>query len=488
MTTNLVDASITRPGTGTVTRTFGERMTDRFIVRDFGAVANGTTDDGPSFQKAINAAISKGGGTVYVPSGNYAINTRIVIPGSSSAALTILGDGCYVTAGTPGSTLSSANLNDYILYIGHSNKNSPKMPVKLIQGIGFKNGKNTGTMTSTEPPASPDGTSGDGFGCLYIGSAGTGMSIVSCDFSVGRGIDVFSASNFLSIIGTNMSGGWVNNTSPSLDSIGLLARSVRLFSSKIYAVGTCCELIRGISQIDHMNMEVSGVGIHVGQNRLAYWEPDAASCAGAVIPALSTATDPATGETWAHVPAGMATLQFETVGIAAVRLIDATNFVLNVTSGAYGSVVGFPFYGIYTERIRRCSISGDLSGGYQTATVALGQGGAKGGGNKIEGVIAANSMGPTWILPTASHYDNTIHDDPYSYLNCGDQDGGRNLADLPTSPSAGAGTVYVVVNNSDLPAFSGTSNVGRAITTTGAANQKVVARWNSQTGQYVIAG
>ena len=42
-----------------------------FNVRDFGAVGDGTTNDGPAFQAALDAANDAGGGVVYIPPGRY---------------------------------------------------------------------------------------------------------------------------------------------------------------------------------------------------------------------------------------------------------------------------------------------------------------------------------------------------------------------------------------------------------------------------------
>ena len=51
--------------------------------QQYGAVGDGITDDSGAFQKAMNAAFNMGGpggGVVYVPPGNYAFYTNIVIP------------------------------------------------------------------------------------------------------------------------------------------------------------------------------------------------------------------------------------------------------------------------------------------------------------------------------------------------------------------------------------------------------------------------
>jgi hypothetical protein len=46
-------------------------------LRDFGAKGDGTTDDGPAFQKALDALAAAGGGTLFVPEGKYVIATPV---------------------------------------------------------------------------------------------------------------------------------------------------------------------------------------------------------------------------------------------------------------------------------------------------------------------------------------------------------------------------------------------------------------------------
>lgn len=64
-------------------------------VRAFGAKGDGSTDDSSAFQKAVDAAVSLStGGCVYIPSGRYRLNTRIVKTGISlPKSLSIIGDG-----------------------------------------------------------------------------------------------------------------------------------------------------------------------------------------------------------------------------------------------------------------------------------------------------------------------------------------------------------------------------------------------------------
>ena len=49
-------------------------------VRDFGAVADGTTDCAPAFQRAMDAVAANGGGEVLVPTGRYSFSSPLVLP------------------------------------------------------------------------------------------------------------------------------------------------------------------------------------------------------------------------------------------------------------------------------------------------------------------------------------------------------------------------------------------------------------------------
>ena len=46
-------------------------------MRDFGAVGDGVTNDGPAFQAALDSLAVAGGGTLFVPEGKYAITTPV---------------------------------------------------------------------------------------------------------------------------------------------------------------------------------------------------------------------------------------------------------------------------------------------------------------------------------------------------------------------------------------------------------------------------
>ena len=62
---------------------------DVFNVKAFGAAGNGYTNDTPAFLAALNAAAENGGGTVYVPTGDYRMIAELAIPSN----VRLIGDG-----------------------------------------------------------------------------------------------------------------------------------------------------------------------------------------------------------------------------------------------------------------------------------------------------------------------------------------------------------------------------------------------------------
>lgn len=62
-----------------------------FNVKAYGATGNGTTNDSPYIQLAINAAVSAGGGVVYIPAGTYLISTTL--SNSRADLVSIVGSG-----------------------------------------------------------------------------------------------------------------------------------------------------------------------------------------------------------------------------------------------------------------------------------------------------------------------------------------------------------------------------------------------------------
>ena len=76
----------------TSTRSFEQKLSERWSVRDFGAVADGVTNAAPAINAAILQASAAGGKEIYLPSGVYAITSRIEVQASHSK-VTLAGDG-----------------------------------------------------------------------------------------------------------------------------------------------------------------------------------------------------------------------------------------------------------------------------------------------------------------------------------------------------------------------------------------------------------
>jgi hypothetical protein len=62
-----------------------------FNVKAYGAVGNGVTNDSSYIQQAINAAVSAGGGIVFIPAGIYLVNTTLT--NTRADIVSIIGSG-----------------------------------------------------------------------------------------------------------------------------------------------------------------------------------------------------------------------------------------------------------------------------------------------------------------------------------------------------------------------------------------------------------
>ncbi len=93
-----------------------------YNVKSFGAVGNGSTNDTPSFNRAIAAAHAAGGGDIFLPSGNYKLNSPptlfndLTFSGTGSSSLVTLATGAYL------STANLKNINFRYFNIDGSNQ------------------------------------------------------------------------------------------------------------------------------------------------------------------------------------------------------------------------------------------------------------------------------------------------------------------------------------------------------------------------------
>lgn len=86
---------------GPLTSVEAKKETALCDVTDYGAVADNSTDLGPALTAAFEACID--GGLVYIPSGNYLLETWVTLSGASAWALQM--DGIIYRGGTDGGNM-----------------------------------------------------------------------------------------------------------------------------------------------------------------------------------------------------------------------------------------------------------------------------------------------------------------------------------------------------------------------------------------------
>ena len=95
--TNIATGSLVVPNGANTARTLGALFGDILSVKDFGATGNGTTNDTAAIQACINAVVAAGGGTVFIPAGDYLVTPSTLLFNATGIALIIQGAGMYAT-------------------------------------------------------------------------------------------------------------------------------------------------------------------------------------------------------------------------------------------------------------------------------------------------------------------------------------------------------------------------------------------------------
>jgi hypothetical protein len=172
----------------TTSRTLANRFAERVNVKDFGAVGNGTTNDQPAIQSAINAAPA--GAIIYFPEGTYFLGVSSV-------------SGFSCTAGT----------NDVITAVGHNFINDQIVIFTSLTG---------GTGLTINRPYVVRDVSGDTFkvafsrggGAVDITSAMTAGSVSGAGLIANKSLSFLGEKNSSTIlldklipIGVNITGG-----------------------------------------------------------------------------------------------------------------------------------------------------------------------------------------------------------------------------------------------------------------------------------------
>lgn len=141
-------------------------------VRLFGATGDGTSDDGPAFQKALDAAQSSGVGVVVVPPGTYQIGTAL----TATAPIRIVGIGGWssttlVFASSLSTGLSFQQPSTAVVYPG------PAMQLVDL-GLEYAGSGNIVQLNESQLPSPFQDTLISG--CrFYLQGAGTGILTVN---------------------------------------------------------------------------------------------------------------------------------------------------------------------------------------------------------------------------------------------------------------------------------------------------------------------
>lgn len=106
-----------------------------FNIRDYGATGNGSSNDTPAIQRAINAAAAAGGGTVRAPSGTYKSSNSIHL----KSGITIQLDAGATIIGASGTGYDAPESNPFDQYqdYGHSHFHNAMMWGDRLTDIAF---------------------------------------------------------------------------------------------------------------------------------------------------------------------------------------------------------------------------------------------------------------------------------------------------------------------------------------------------------------
>ncbi|MDQ2718250.1 MAG: right-handed parallel beta-helix repeat-containing protein [Bacteroidota bacterium] len=198
---------------GTVIVTAGGQRMKRIYsgsinVKWFGAVGLATTDDQPAIQAAINFAVSTQIYSVYIPTGNYKINSPIYITGGNN--IKIFGDGKQNTWIRTNAAMNAAILFDTTIYFPggvESYKNTFSGFTISCADNGYI--VNYGILGTSLAHTTFEriGITGSRIAGLHA-EYGWNNNLIDCEFSnnYGNGIELFNNTNSTLVIGCKIFG------------------------------------------------------------------------------------------------------------------------------------------------------------------------------------------------------------------------------------------------------------------------------------------
>lgn len=292
---------------------------------------------------------------------------------------------------------------------------------------------------------------GDGCGCLYM-SGMIGNVLKECEFKITTGIAVYypgfrNCIENLTITGSyNWAGDPVNKT------IGILTRSSNIRGGKWTALGTAICLIMGPSNVDFVDIEISGIGLRAGVNPVQHWE----SNNNDLLPA---------GLNCSVAGCSIRSFTMESMGDTAIWLQFFSGELVNVGISSFHQR-GTPDYGLKIDKATGSVINVGASGDFNVAAID-----ATGIVDCTLTCTATNSgTGVSWILPT--NLVANCHSG-VQFVRC-NVDGALAFS-LFVTPASINGYEMMCSDSVD-PVWTGTaSNVGKPIT--GGGTNRVLARY-----------
>lgn len=113
------ESLFTQAGAGAVTRTSQAKAREWVSVRDYGAVGDGVTDDGPALQAALTYGTSTGK-TIFIPAGVYLCTTPLVMD-DTATSVSFTGPRCNIIGdGSANTSIVYPSGTDALFTIGNS--------------------------------------------------------------------------------------------------------------------------------------------------------------------------------------------------------------------------------------------------------------------------------------------------------------------------------------------------------------------------------
>lgn len=118
--------SFLQSGAGALAVSVQSELRQHISVKQFGAVADGVTNDSAAFQAAAVEALARGYGCVHIPAGTYRLQTKITVAMTGQSGLSFSGDGeelttlIFDTASGDGFDISSPSGNWWINVTPHN--------------------------------------------------------------------------------------------------------------------------------------------------------------------------------------------------------------------------------------------------------------------------------------------------------------------------------------------------------------------------------